>query len=286
MTTTDDTGRAAPGAPEAGTATATAAAARPVVERPAVDLWLTDVASWSEAAARSVLDTGELERADRFVRESDRCRFVVAHAALRHVLASEVGTDPAALTFTPRACRGCGGPHGKPAVFGAGGRTGPEFNLSHSGDVVAIAVSVGPADGGSGGPGVGVDVQESGPLDHEALARRFYTSAERADVLARPAAASLDRFHQLWARKEAVLKATGEGIAGLDGVEVIDPPTAMTAARPGWGPAVPGVVELVVVLPDDGPVAVADVAAPPGYRAAVAVLGPVPPAVTIRTLRG
>lgn len=192
----------------------------------------------AERAGLAVLDTDERARAARFVRPVDRRRFVVAHALLRRTLADYTGVAPADLVIEARPCLQCGEPHGKPGLVGPG----PEFNLTHSAGVVAVAVAPDRP--------VGLDVQEMRELDHRGLSRRFFSPAERADIEAHGDAAGLERFHQLWARKEAVLKATGEGITG--GLGEVD------AREPLSGP-------LVVPARDErGPLMVVDVPLPAG----------------------
>lgn len=209
----------------------------------------------AERAGLALLDTHERARAARFVRPVDRRRFVAAHALLRRTLADHTGVAPADLVIEGRPCVRCGEPHGKPGLVGRG----PEFNLTHSAGVVAVAVSSDRA--------VGLDVQESRNIDHRGLARRFFSPAERADIEARDDAAGLLRFHQLWARKEAVLKATGEGItAGLAEVDAREPAAGhvVVPARNELGPVMVVDVALpaALALPPAGPAYAMAVAAP------------------------
>lgn len=212
----------------------------------------------AEAAERAgivLLDADELARAARFVRPVDRRRFVAAHALLRRTLAHHTGVAPANLVIEARPCVRCGEAHGKPGLVGRG----PEFNLTHSAGVVAVAVSSDRA--------VGLDVQEARDIDHRGLARRFFSPAERADIEARDDAAGQRRFHQLWARKEAVLKATGEGItAGLAEVDTREPAAGplVVPARNELGPVMVVDVPLPasLALPPAGPAYAMAVAAP------------------------
>jgi 4'-phosphopantetheinyl transferase len=141
-----------------------------------------------------------------------------------------------------RAAAWVRGPHGKPAL--AGERL--QCNLSHAGDLALIAVT---AD-----RPVGVDLQDLVPgLDVAALARRYFPAAE-AQRVARHGAGE---FARLWARKEAVVKAAGDRLTrGLLLPVAGDPPPA--------------------VRHDGVTYAVADLAAPDGFRAAVALAGPEP----------
>ena len=85
--------------------------------------------------ARDLLSDGERARAARFVFERDRIRFVSAHAGLRRVLGALLGIEPSALRFVEDA-------GGKPRLAGS---AAVFFNLSHSHDLAAVAVSVGAA---------------------------------------------------------------------------------------------------------------------------------------------
>ncbi|MEV6314468.1 4'-phosphopantetheinyl transferase superfamily protein [Streptomyces sp. NPDC051776] len=183
-------------------------------------VWLVDVAAHAkEAAAQShVLDDGERERAAAFLRAADRDRYQVAHVALRRLLGGYLGRDPAALEFLREPCPGCGKQHGRPALPGA-----PlHFSLSHSGDLVAIAVADTP---------VGIDVEEL-PAPHVVTeVASVLHEDEQAEIAAQPGALRPAVFARCWTRKEAYLKGTGIGLAedlaatlvGA-GPEPVDPP--------------------------------------------------------------
>ena len=208
-----------------------------------VHVWLAgdEVPEPELGRMHALLDAEEQRRAAAHLRASDRRRFIVAHAAARSILGARLGVPPDTIRWRI-------GPHGKPSVAGAAGAPGGrvEVNLSHSGSLCAVAVSTGRP--------VGVDVQRLCPgMDVAAMARRYYTAAEVAFVLtpAAPAARS-HRFIRLWARKEALVKAAGGRL--LRGMPV------SVLAR--------GVVEF-----EDRPHRIADLSAPSGFHAAVALGG-------------
>lgn len=148
------------------------------------------------ALART-LTADEQARAARFVFERDARRFVVAHSALRAVLAGYLDVAPRALAFTQ-------GAHGKPGL--AGPDDGVSFNLSHSGEVAAVAVGWRRV--------LGVDVEQERPLpDRDALAARSFAPREQAALAALPEAERHAAFFRCWTRKEAFIKATGLGLA-------------------------------------------------------------------------
>jgi 4'-phosphopantetheinyl transferase len=179
-----------------------------------VDLDAVDADGGAEAAGLSV---DERARATRFHFARDRARFLGGRAALRHLLAGYAGTEPHALVFAQ-------GAHGKPALPG----TGLEFNFSHSGGCAVLAVARGRR--------VGVDVEQiRAERATLAVARRFFAPAEAAAVAAAAPAERALTFFRCWTRKEAYVKARGEGLSlPLDRFEVPlgpDATSALTAAR-------------------------------------------------------
>jgi 4'-phosphopantetheinyl transferase len=189
-----------------------------------------------------LLPAVELARIGRYHRASDRDLHLAAWALVRAVLSSALGCPPAAVPVD-RRCATCGQPgHGKPRVAG----DGPEFSLSHAGDGVLLAVH-------PTAP-VGVDLEVAG---------------RNVDQIG-PMVAGPGELHVFgpalvhrWVRKEAVLKATGDGLAvGMSRFAVSEPaapPRLLT-----W-PGDPGLPARMTLH---------DLSCEPGYLAALAVLGP------------
>jgi len=159
-----------------------------------VHLWWGFVGGDEEDSDWSARISAEEEtRALRFHRARHGRRFRGRRAFLRAVLARYEGRDPLELVFEP-------GAHGKPALASS-----LTFNLSHTDDVVLLAVSRGRA--------LGADVQVhrlGTPL--ERVARQVLTVRELAELEAAPVASRSAAFFRGWTRKEAALKATGEGL--------------------------------------------------------------------------
>lgn len=157
------------------------------------------------------LDATEQSRAARFVFPGDRRRYMVAHAALRDILAGYLGEPPAGLRFqTDR--------RGKPYLIGT--QDPPlRFNLAHSGEIALVACAWGEE--------VGVDVEAIRPMpDLAAIAGRFFAPGEQQALLALPPEEQTLGFFNCWTRKEAFIKAVGEGLGyPLDQFE--------TTLRPG-----------------------------------------------------
>ncbi|WP_300019189.1 4'-phosphopantetheinyl transferase superfamily protein [Pseudonocardia sp.] len=153
--------------------------------------WAAPVAPGGAPALVGLLDAHERERLGRFRREVDAARFLAAHALVRIALAGLLDLAPAALVFD-RTCR-CGQPHGKPRLTAGG----PAFSLTHAGDLVGVAVHDAP---------VGLDVEQARPLtDLAAMAAHACAPGETAPDEA--------AFFRLWTRKEALLKASGDGLS-------------------------------------------------------------------------
>lgn len=202
-----------------------------------VDVWRVD----TREPFDDQLDDAERARCAALRDPADRRRFAACHSALRRVAAACLGTDPAAVRWIR-------GPNGKPALDGHA----LQVNLSHAGDLALIAVTAARP--------VGVDLQDVVPgLDAAAMARRWFTGAEAGLV----AADGPERFAQLWARKEAVVKAAGDRLTR--------------------GLALPVAGEPPPLVGHDGePYALADLPAPAGFRAALALRGAEPFTVRMR----
>lgn len=147
----------------------------------------------------TLLSAAETARASRFLKPLHKARFIAARGYLRQILEHYVKCDAAALKFEVK-------PNGKPYLS----MPGPvvHFNLSHCDDAAAVAVCR-TAE-------VGIDIERVRPV-RNGLARRYFSQVEASGLEALPEAECLESFFRCWTRKEAFLKATGEGIRrGLD----------------------------------------------------------------------
>jgi len=169
-----------------------------------------------------LLTPAERQRADAYRRRQDRDRFVTANALLRITVARQLGRTP----DIDRTCSDCGQPHGKPAVVGGG----VDVSVSHSGEWITVALST----NGS----VGVDVEQIRPDKDLELLLPYVFSPEELKILPDPPSV----FYQVWARKESILKATGEGLRmPMAGLTVLPETTYNVhdlAPRPGYAAAV------------------------------------------------
>ena len=206
-----------------------------------VHVWLADIGDFDGMAAALA---AEERRAQRFLQPDDRRRFLAGRALTRNVLGGYLGCPPAdvmlALTDS-----------GKPYACRRGGAD-LRFNISHSGSVVALAVSVGVE--------VGVDVETEPPSDPASLAPIVLSTQELRAFEALPEALRPAAFVRCWTRKEALLKAAGTGLSS--------DPRLLTV---GWG-ADPGGP---VAMPDSVVrFAVRDIAVPAGASGSVALAAP------------
>jgi 4'-phosphopantetheinyl transferase len=146
-------------------------------------------------AEPDVLSDDELERAARFRFERDRRRFVSGRSVLRHLLARYVDASPTGIAFEY-------GPYGKPDV--------PEapvsFNVSHSGSSALFAFA----------PrfelGVDVEVLDHSLVDDLLVAKQFFSPREIEMLRAHAPSARPRAFLRCWTRKEAFVKARGDGL--------------------------------------------------------------------------
>jgi 4'-phosphopantetheinyl transferase len=165
-----------------------------------IHVWRTALDPPEDTVERlaATLSADERERADRFRLERVRRRFVVCRGALRMILSRYTGQAPERLRFTY-------GAHGKPALAPSAGMADLRFNVSHSDELALCAVARGRE--------IGVDVERIRPLPGaERIAERFFAVPEREALQALPAERKLEGFYTCWTRKEAYIKALGDGL--------------------------------------------------------------------------
>jgi len=222
-----------------------------------VHVWLVPVAvpPYPLAFLQGLLDHDERERAGRFRLEAARTRFVVSHGVLRLALGRLTGSAPETLRYA-RRCGHCGGTeHGKPYLATAT-RSRIDFSIAHSGALALVAVARGRR--------VGADVERvRRRTDVLAIARRALSPVERRAIESLPTDDERrEAFFRCWTRKEAYLKARGEGLAG--GLDTFSVPVL----DDDWcRPEVPG---------DPGETGrwlIRSLRTPSGYRAAIAAEG-------------
>ncbi len=235
-----------------------AAAEAPSAGRPSASLpegevrvWLAGLDLEVETVERlaRLLSQDERERAGRFHFRRDASRFMVSRAVLRTILGQCLGVEPNVVGFSA-------GQWGKPALAAPFDLTGLQFNASRSGWLGLYAVTrLGR---------VGVDIECRRPLpDLDDVAERMFSAHERQALRQLPPAQRPEAFFNCWTRKEAYVKAIGEGLSHpLDRFTVTLAPGASVRLEHVEGdPAEAGRWTLEALDPD------------PAYAAAIAVDG-------------
>ena len=166
-----------------------------------VEVVLTRLAAAPEAvrAAAALLSDAERHRARRFAFDRDARRFILARAGLRELLAARLGVRAESIEFEY-------GAHGKPALSRRFADAELHFNVSHCDDVAAYAFSCGHA--------IGIDVEAVRVIsDADDIAARYFSRRENATY---GALNQRDRplgFFNCWTRKEAFVRALGDGLS-------------------------------------------------------------------------
>lgn len=170
------------------------------IDRNNVHVWRAalDISDSRRERLLQVLSEDELVRAGRFYFQRDHDRFVVARGLLRTILGHYLSTDPVCLKFEY-------GSHGKPSLAHEWCAQRIRFNLSHSGGLALYAIALERE--------VGVDIEQVRPdFGGPEIAKRFFSPREVATLLALPEEIRLEGFFHCWTRKEAYIKARGEGL--------------------------------------------------------------------------
>ncbi|WP_024303047.1 4'-phosphopantetheinyl transferase superfamily protein [Pseudogulbenkiania sp. MAI-1] len=218
-----------------------------------VHVWCADldVPPGTSAHLYATLSVEERKRSARFRFPRDQRRFVAAHGVLRELLGRYLQVPPDRIGYVYNAC-------GKPDL-------GPEwggrltFNLSHSAGLALIAIAA--------GANIGVDVEYlRAQSDYADIAQLFFSAAEVDQLSGLPDPLYADAFLACWTKKEACLKACGDGLTQpLDGFSVplttdpAQPPAELYIASDDSAPARPW--SLYTLLPA------------PGYIGALAIEG-------------
>jgi 4'-phosphopantetheinyl transferase len=175
----------------------TRAPVHPTLSADEVHVWRVGLDRLAADYAR-LLSGDEQARADRLRFEQLQRRFIVGRGTLRIILGRYLNLSPDEIEFEYR-------PNGKPALSSRLLHPALCFNLSHSDEMLLLAVTYHRA--------VGIDLETIHPdLEVENIAERFFSPAERAELQALPADRKLASFFSGWTRKEAYLKARGEGL--------------------------------------------------------------------------
>jgi 4'-phosphopantetheinyl transferase len=163
-----------------------------------VHVWILDlrIPERMVAKLRPIPASEERERTEQFRFEALRHSFIIAHAMLRCLLGTYLKSDAASIRLQY-------GPNGKPTLAPP---SYLDFNMTHSGNLAAFAFT--------SGCQLGLDLEQIRMVDElEGIASRFFCSEESAELLALAPERRERAFFLCWTRKEAYIKAIGDGLA-------------------------------------------------------------------------
>ncbi len=181
-----------------------------------VHVWKINLKAPGLSDNRGILSNDETVRASRFRFHTDSDRFIAARSSLRMILARYLRTRPEQLKFGVN-------PFGKPHLVGDQDELGLRFNLSHSHEMALLAVAR--------NRDVGVDVEwVRDDFATNEIAQRFFSRSEVNQLLSIAPELKTEGFFNCWTRKEAYIKARGEGLSfPLDQFDVAFAPDARPA---------------------------------------------------------
>ncbi len=221
------------------------------IERPMTGqahIWYTDMTR-PDYHLISLLTPDERRLAERYIFKHDRANYITRRAVLRMLLGQYLGREPQSLLIEYSV-------KGKPELVAV--NAGPElrFNLSHSGDKVVYAFT--------SGQEIGIDIEKQREIPNmEQIFARFFSKRENETFLSLPEAFRQEAFFNCWTRKEAFVKATGEGLSfPLDSFDV--------SIQPGQ------TAELIAIrgyLDEASQWFMQELSVAPGYMAALALRG-------------
>ena len=176
---------------------------------------------------QSLLSVDERNRAERFHFEADRKRFIVRRGILRTLLSYYLGVEPGQIQF-------CYGKNGKPDLADTLGKGTIHFNLSLSEGVALYAFTRDRE--------IGVDIELIRNIpEMEPIVAQYFSAGENDVFSALPKSKRKEAFYDCWTRKEAFVKATGDGLSlPLNGFDVsLAPgePTRLLRIEGDSGPA-------------------------------------------------
>lgn len=146
-----------------------------------------------------IISKDELRKANSFYFKRDREHFIVGRGILRTILGRYLDVEPRRLHF-------CYNPYGKPTLANTSGKDNLSFNLSHSHGLVLYAITRVRE--------IGIDLERIRPeLTDDNIAERFFSHREIAILNGLSGNIRRQTFFNYWSRKEAYIKARGEGLS-------------------------------------------------------------------------
>ena len=182
-----------------------------------VDVWLCDLKQLSGEINNfySILAEDEHQRADKLKVEDKKQQYIITRGALRQRLSLLTNIEPEEFVFEYLE-------HGKPVLANNNQCADITFNVSHSHGLALIAIAQ--------KQNIGIDIEKiNHESDHQALMTRFFSKAEQTEFQTIAEANKARAFCACWTRKEAFIKAVGDGVSyGLDRFDVMVDPYKQT----------------------------------------------------------
>lgn len=176
-----------------------------------VHVWLASL-RWSARqieVMQAGLSSREILRAQRFVQHRDADRYTVSHAILRKLLGRYLGVEPDTIGYSYND-------YGKPYMQPVADHSDViYFNMAYSQDLALYAFT-------RGNPALGIDIEHlRSDIDCQQLAQSVFTADEYTRLCQLADADRYRAFFKIWTRKEAYVKAQGQGLSlGLDSFDV------------------------------------------------------------------
>lgn len=168
-----------------------------------------------------LLNEAERTQAARYITTALQERYIITHGLLRLLLGKYLQIAPEAVRFIFNEYK-------KPALANEHAST-LRFNLSHSGDYVVFALA--------NNIDLGIDIERIQDQPKMEVAERFFCREETSALRALPPAEQTQCFYRLWAKKEAIIKANGKGLAALltsFSVNTSDQPEIILLEQQSW----------------------------------------------------
>ena len=178
-----------------------------------IDVWLCDLKQLSGDinSFYSILSEDERDRADKLKVDDKKQQYIITRGTLRQRLGLLTNIYPEDFVFKILE-------HGKPVLVNDARFANITFNVSHSHDLALIAIAQ--------KQNIGIDIEKiNHESNHLALMARFFSKAEQTEFQTMQEANKARVFCACWTRKEAFIKAVGDGVSyGLDKFDVtVDP---------------------------------------------------------------
>lgn len=179
------------------------------IEANEIHVWTTELSltSAQEKEKLALLSEDEIERAHRFHFPLHKKKFIAARSMLRTLLGIYLNVMPQEIKFAYT--------DKKKPYLPSQNNLPLQFNLSHSHQLALYAFTLKHE--------IGADIEKIQSRFNPAVAKRFFTEKENADLFALPVPEQISGFYKIWAGKEAVIKATGKGLSSLLGKFSISP---------------------------------------------------------------